>query len=100
MSRRDGSDSYHPDFHPHCVRMRCVPHYSENSDVNYAGITAWHHHRWVCFGHDFFHPSFGPIPITLDRLLLLAAIGLFAWRWLRGREDLPEFNIMDLANLV
>jgi hypothetical protein len=27
------------------------------------------------FGHDFFHAPLGPIPITLDRLLLLAAVG-------------------------
>ena len=52
------------------------------------------------FGHDFFHAPFGPIPITLDRLLLLVAIALFAWRWLKGREDLPNFNSMDLAILV
>ena len=52
------------------------------------------------FGHDFFHAPLGPIPITLDRLLLLAAVGLFAWRWLKGREDLPKFNMMDLAILV
>ena len=52
------------------------------------------------FGHDFFHAPFGPIPITLDRLLLLAAIAMFGWRWLKGREDLPNFNSMDVAIFV
>ncbi len=52
------------------------------------------------FGHDFFHAPFGPIPVTLDRLLLLTAIAMFGWRWLTGREDLPNFNSMDLAILV
>ena len=52
------------------------------------------------FGHDFFHAPFGPIPITLDRLLLLTALVMFAWRWLKGREDLPNFNSMDLAIFI
>ncbi len=52
------------------------------------------------FGHDFFHAPFGPIPVTLDRLLLLTAIAMFGWRWLTGREDLPNFNSIDLAILV
>jgi len=42
-----------------------------------------------CFGHPFFHVSLGPIPLTLDRLLWVALIGMwFVWRrrgWLAGR---------------
>jgi O-antigen ligase len=28
----------------------------------------------ICFGHPFFHVSLGPIPVTLDRLLLFAVL--------------------------
>jgi len=50
----------------------------------------------VC-GHDFFHVSGGPIPITIDRLLLGGLLILAAWSWLMNREDLRPINPMDMT---
>ncbi|QDU87445.1 O-Antigen ligase [Pirellulimonas nuda] len=36
------------------------------------------------FGHSFWHANLGPIPLTLDRLLLMGLVALLAWRWKRG----------------
>ncbi len=49
------------------------------------------------FGHDFFHASGGPIPITIDRLLLGGLLVLAAWSWLINRENLRSPNSMDVA---
>lgn len=49
------------------------------------------------FGFEFFHTSGGPIPITLDRLLLGGLLGLAGWSWLAHREDLRRLNMMDIA---
>lgn len=51
-------------------------------------------------GHEFFHISAGPIPITFDRLLLAAAASWFGWRFLTGREDLLRLNRVDMAILI
>ena len=37
-----------------------------------------------CFGHPFFHTSLGPLPITIDRLLLVGLVALFAIYLARG----------------
>ena len=50
-------------------------------------------------GYDFFHTSGGPIPITIDRLLLGGLLALAGWSWLMNREDLRAINIMDMALL-
>jgi O-antigen ligase len=52
------------------------------------------------FGHDFFHLSTGPIPITIDRLLLLAMLALLGVLWLMGKEDLRKFNRVDVSILT
>lgn len=52
------------------------------------------------FGHDFFHVSVGPLPITLDRLLLGFSLLLFGWRFLCSRETMSPLNRMDVAILV
>jgi O-antigen ligase len=52
------------------------------------------------FGHEFFHRSGGPIPITLDRLFLVGYVGLFGLLWLRGSESLRSFNRADLIIIL
>ena len=51
-------------------------------------------------GHEFFHVSAGPVPITLDRVLLAMALTWFGWRFLTGRENLARLNRVDVAVLI
>ncbi|MEL7498617.1 MAG: O-antigen ligase family protein [Planctomycetota bacterium] len=52
------------------------------------------------FGHDFFHLSIGPIPLTTDRVLLGMAGAFFAWRFLISKEHLEPINRLDGAILI
>ncbi len=36
-------------------------------------------------GHSFWNKHLGPLPLTLDRLLLGYTLAIFAWRWWQGR---------------
>lgn len=36
-------------------------------------------------GYELWHADAGPIPLTLDRLMLVGFAGLLAWRWRTGR---------------
>ena len=47
------------------------------------------------FSYDFFHVSGGPIPITLDRLMLAVLVGVFAWKYAHGKQTLRRFNLID-----
>ena len=47
------------------------------------------------FSYDFFHVSGGPIPITLDRLLLAAVGVVFAWQYVHGKQSFRRFNLID-----
>ena len=47
------------------------------------------------FGHEFFHVSGGPVPITLDRLLIAALVIVFGALYLLGREDIRKLNLAD-----
>ena len=47
-------------------------------------------------GHDFFHVSVGPFPITLDRLLLGTLLLLFAWQVFNHRQQLTRLNFVDV----
>jgi len=47
-------------------------------------------------GYEFFHLSGGPIPITIDRLLLAGLIGLCVVFYLRGSENLRGINRADI----
>ena len=49
------------------------------------------------FGYEFFHTSGGPIPITLDRMLLGGLLALAGWSWLKQRENLRQLNMMDIT---
>ena len=51
------------------------------------------------FGPSFLSISAGPIPITLDRILLAGVFGTFAIRFLMGKEDLQVLSGADLAAL-
>lgn len=52
------------------------------------------------FNHDFFHVSGGPIPITIDRLMLLALLSLFGWMYVHGQQNLRRFNAVDWSILL
>ena len=47
------------------------------------------------FSSDFFHVAGGPIPITLDRLMLAGLGGVFAWQYVHGKQSLRRFNFVD-----
>ena len=47
------------------------------------------------FGFDFFHISGGPIPITLDRLMLAGLAVVFVWQFAHGKQSLRRFNLID-----
>ena len=49
------------------------------------------------FGYEFFHISGGPIPITLDRLLLGCLVVLAGWAWLMNKENMRRPNGMDVS---
>ncbi|MFT5300340.1 MAG: O-antigen ligase [Mariniblastus sp.] len=51
-------------------------------------------------GSEFFSLPSGPIPITLDRILIGATVALFAWYYLRGKEDLRRLNTADITILL
>jgi N-acetylglucosaminyldiphosphoundecaprenol N-acetyl-beta-D-mannosaminyltransferase len=46
-------------------------------------------------GHEFWNHKIGPLPITLDRLLLLGLIGVFTVRWSMGRLALRPLTVGD-----
>ena len=52
------------------------------------------------FGFEFFHLAGGPIPITLDRLLLVALMMLSVVFFIRGSEQLRPVNLADLLILA
>ena len=52
------------------------------------------------FGYEFFHLSGGPIPITLDRILLGGLLALFGLFWFRGSEHIRQVNKADLVILA
>lgn len=52
------------------------------------------------FGYEFFHLAGGPIPITLDRILLVGLICLGLVCYLRGTEDLQAINRSDILVLA
>lgn len=50
-------------------------------------------------GHGFFNTNIGPIPITLDRLLLGAVALVFLFRYLRLQEEFRGFDRTDIVVL-
>ena len=54
----------------------------------------------VVLGHEFFNKPVGPIPITIDRLILILATGLFGFLVLAGREKLRPLNWLDISILI
>ncbi len=47
------------------------------------------------FGYELWHLHAGPLPLTLDRLLLLAVAGLLGWRLLRGQVHKTPLVLTD-----
>lgn len=52
------------------------------------------------FGHSFFNTNVGPIPITLDRLLLGAVVAVFGLQIIRRKERLRSLDRTDLMVLM
>ena len=52
------------------------------------------------FNHDFFNLPGGPIPITLDRLMIAALAGAFFWQLAHGKQSLRRFNGVDFGILM
>jgi O-antigen ligase len=47
------------------------------------------------FGYNFFNFQAGPLPLTLDRIVLLGLLGSWGIQYLRQRERLHAFNAVD-----
>lgn len=52
------------------------------------------------FNYDFFHLSGGPIPVTLDRVMLVGLVGVFAWQFMHRKENLRRLNSVDIGVLM
>jgi O-antigen ligase len=52
------------------------------------------------FTRDFWQADAGPVPLTLDRLVIAGLAGLFAWRWWRGRVSLRPLTGADWLGLL
>lgn len=48
-----------------------------------------------CFGHEWFNFDLGPIPLTLDRLVIVAIVGAAAAQWWLGRLDVKPLRVAD-----
>jgi hypothetical protein len=51
------------------------------------------------FGHTFFNMSLGPLPITLDRLLLGLVALVFLWQFFNRRDEFKGFDRTDAVVL-
>lgn len=49
------------------------------------------------FGHSFWNVRLGPLPVTLDRLLLAVLVGLIAWHAWQGKVLLRRLQLVDWA---
>ncbi|MDZ7620396.1 MAG: O-antigen ligase family protein [Patescibacteria group bacterium] len=54
----------------------------------------------VCFGHPFWHQSVGPIPLTLDRLVLIVLVLCYVVQWRLGRTDPKRLGWADWSLLA
>src|SRR4051812_40879698 len=46
-------------------------------------------------GHEFWHVHLGPLPVTLDRIVLIALLGVLAIQWRRGEFTLRKMTGCD-----
>lgn len=49
----------------------------------------------IVIGYEFFHKDIGPLPVTLDRLILGAGCGLFLLDLIVNRRQLPRLEPLD-----
>ncbi len=49
----------------------------------------------VVFGYHFFHESVGPIPVTIDRLILACAVGVYLLLAMLGHERIQQLTRLD-----
>ncbi len=54
----------------------------------------------ICFGHPFWHQNIGPVPVTLDRLVLLGLLAAYGVQWRLGRLDPKPPDRADWALLA
>jgi O-antigen ligase len=70
----------------------------------YRGSLAWGCALFLVVGYvltrDFFRLQAGPIPLTIDRFLLVGLTALFGWRWWRGTVHLRAISGTDLVAAV
>lgn len=53
-----------------------------------------------CFGYEWLNFDVGPIPLTLDRLVLLTVLAAAAGQWWIGRLDMKHLRTVDKVALV
>jgi O-antigen ligase len=53
----------------------------------------------VCFGYEFLHFDFGPLPLTLDRLWIGVLLATFVVQWKLGRTDPKRLARVDILLL-
>ncbi len=49
----------------------------------------------ICFGHPFWRQEIGPVPVTLDRLVLVVLIASYFIQWRLGRTDPKQLGWAD-----
>lgn len=54
----------------------------------------------IVLGYDFFHSDLGPLPLTIDRLVLGGTSALALYGLLTNRHRLPNLNGLDICVLV
>ncbi len=52
------------------------------------------------FTGNFWQLHLGPLPLTFDRLLFLALVLLFAWRWRRGQLEIASLGMVDCLGVL
>ncbi len=53
-----------------------------------------------CFGHPFYHVSFGPVPVTADRLLLGGMLAVYLFYRTLGRFERRPLDRLDFVLLI
>lgn len=52
------------------------------------------------FTRDFWQADVGPVPLTLDRVVIAGLVGLFLWRWTRGHVKLRPLTGADWLGIL
>ena len=79
-----------------CIWLRCVPQGQMSLPILALAVVL----IGSVFGREFFAIESGPIPLTLDRVLLAGLIGFFFLRYLRGQENIRPLNKLDILLII